>query len=254
MRARVGLWVAAGLAVIALVAVGITKYSSRMLGSAPVDTRSGSSDTPLVKATPDPAAKKITFEDAIRTIRTDQQLFAEDGVVLLGDSMVARSGVYELCGQPVLLAGIPGARVRDWIDMGPDTFAFARPRMVVFALGINDSVAEFNTDPDKWEADYLSLAKSARPARLVFLSIMPVDRSFARAGQIDDAMRDTLNARLKAIAQATGGTLIDPLPSAAGLTVDGIHMNDLGQRKWAQQLTAACAAMDAPGAETEAAQ
>ncbi|WP_069051178.1 SGNH/GDSL hydrolase family protein [Blastomonas sp. RAC04] len=203
-------------------------------------------DGALVKASPDPAAASITFDEAIGGILADQRTFGEKGVVLLGDSIVARSGVYEMCAKPILLAGIPGSRVRDWVDLGPDIFAQVEPELVVFALGINDSVAAFNTDPDKWASDYKALAKAALPSRLAFVSIMPIDKSRPGAAALSEEMRERLNAKLKTIAEETGGLLIDPLPTAKGLTLDGVHFNDAGQKQWVTNLSAACQAPNQP--------
>lgn len=200
------------------------------------------SDGALVKASPDPAAAGISFDEAIGAILADQRTFGDAGIVLLGDSIVARSGVYEMCEEPVLLAGIPGSRVRDWVDLGPDIFAQVEPELVVFALGINDSVAAFKTDPNKWASDYKALAKAALPARLAFVSIMPIEKSRAAGAPISEEMRQALNAKLKTIAAETGGLLIDPLPSAKGLTRDGVHFNSAGQEQWTKNLSAACQA------------
>lgn len=243
---------AAGAIALAILIVAVVVRM--MPGNAPVPARdygqpakSGSQ----VLASPDPSAARITFDEAVGAVLADQRTFGEGGVVLMGDSIVARSGVYELCGEPVLLAGIPGSRVRDWVDLGPDMFAQVEPSLVVIALGINDTVSALNTDPDKWEADYKALARSARPSRLALVSIMPIDASIPRPTQLSEEMRATLNDRLKNIATATGALVIDPMPSAKGLTLDGVHFNPGGQERWAKNLVAACQAPEQPQAERE---
>lgn len=250
----IGIWISVVMAVVAVAAI----VAAQFLAASPRNVAVAAATDPgavgaalpamagatssLVRAAPDPEDDKITREQATSAIIGQEESFAKNAIVLLGDSIVARSGVYQLCGQPVLRAGIPGARVRDWDDLGPDVFAHVRPRLVVFALGINDSAAAFKTDPAQWEANYRALVDAAMPAKLAFLSIMPFDSKAPAGAQIDGAMRDALNQRLAKIAKDTGGILIDPLPSADGLTLDGVHFNEVGQGKWAERLTVACKA------------
>lgn len=239
----------AAILVVALVVLVVAQMMPGQSASMADVPSKEKSDGALVKASPDPAAASISFDEAIGAILADQRTFGYKGVVLLGDSIVARSGVYEMCNEPVLLAGIPGSRVRDWVDLGPDIFAQVEPELVVFALGINDSVAAFNTDPEKWASDYKALAKAALPARLAFVSIMPIEKSRAGGTPLSEEMRQMLNARLKTIAAETGGLLIDPLRSAKGLTLDGVHFNSAGQEQWAKNLSAACQAPEQPKSE-----
>ncbi|WP_066647177.1 MULTISPECIES: SGNH/GDSL hydrolase family protein [Sphingomonas] len=249
----IGIWISVVMAVVAVAAIIAAQFlaaspptvattADPSVAGATAMTVAGPPAS-LVRAAPDPEDDKITREQATSAIVGQEESFAKNAIVLLGDSIVARSGVYQLCGQPVLRAGIPGSRVRDWDDLGPDVFAHVRPRLVVFALGINDSVAAFKTDPAKWEADYRALVDAAQPAKVAFVSIMPFDSKAAAGAQIDGAMRDALNQRLAKVAKDTGGILIDPLPSADGLTLDGVHFNEIGQGKWAERLTAACKAI-----------
>lgn len=251
MKAGIGVWLTAIMAIVALGAIAAAQFFVRSAPTAMSVASDGTASpdampiagSSLVKAAPDPNDDKITRDQATASIISQQQIFTKNAVVVLGDSIVARSGVYQLCGQPALRAGIPGARLRDWSVLGPDVFAHVRPRLVVFALGINDAAAAFKTDPDRWEADYRALVDAALPAKVAFLSIMPVDSSLADGAWVDLASRDVLNARLAKIARDTGGVLIDALPSADGLTLDGVHFNEVGQGKWAERLAEACSSL-----------
>lgn len=197
-------------------------------------------DNAQVGTSLDPGDAAIGFREAHDRIAAQFETFPPNNVLVIGDSIVARSGLVDLCGMQVFRAGLPGARVREWIDFAPEVIAHAQPRLVIFALGVNDLQTRFRTDPDEWERDYRRLIEAAKPAKVVLLGIMPLEVGRLPRASMVPEHRDVLNARLTRIAADTGATLLPPLRSAQNLTLDGIHFNPAGQDQWAKRIAEAC--------------
>lgn len=62
------------------------------------------------------------------------------GAVLIGDSIVQRLYLRELCGLPVFNAGMAGARSDQVAPMVAPLITKLRPRVVVIAAGVNDKL------------------------------------------------------------------------------------------------------------------
>jgi lysophospholipase L1-like esterase len=122
------------------------------------------------------------------------------------------------------------------------------PDIVVVLLGTNDSKPENWRSAAAFEADYRALATvfaagASRP-RLFLAKPSP---AFTPAGGVDAQLIDgDIPARIEAVAQATGGTVIDlhaAMQGAAELTLDGVHPDADGSARIAARVHAALAAL-----------
>lgn len=145
-------------------------------------------------------------------------------VLLIGDSITQASWVWRLCGLPVVNAGIAGSTVEDWERMAPALVQRLKPRIVVYALGVNDADKRLPFDPAAWDRSYRNLRRGGYV--LGVLHTQSPDFSNARI--------DRMNAML---AKEPG--YVPPFPTD-GLTWDGVHLNRAGKRVWDRRLRAVC--------------
>lgn len=61
------------------------------------------------------------------------------GVILMGDSIVHRLNLTELCGLPVFNAGMSGARTDQIAPLVDPLIAKLKPRLVIMSTGTNDA-------------------------------------------------------------------------------------------------------------------
>lgn len=204
------------------------------------DPRPVAAERPAVVAHYDPEAVSAPTAQTLMHLASAARSFAPGGVVVIGDSLVAASGLEEMCEGPVLKAGHPGARVLDWRTTGPELIAMTRPRLVVFALGINDLQARFETDIDTWSREYRRLLAAVPSAKVAIMPIMPVEADKLDAGFISVDRIGAFNDRLAEIAEDSGATMLPGIESFTDLTTDGVHYNEAGHQIWIQNLASAC--------------
>ncbi len=144
---------------------------------------------------------------------------------------VRKSGDTSVWDQPALTAAL---------DFDPD--------IVVFVFGPNDSKPENWRDAATFEADYRALATmfAAGPSRprLFFANPPP---AFTGAGGVDvKLLAGEIPARIAAVAQASGGAVVDlhaAMQGAADQTLDGVHPDGDGSGRIAARVQAALAAL-----------
>jgi lysophospholipase L1-like esterase len=142
-------------------------------------------------------------------------------IVVLGDSVVEMARLpVELCGHPVVNAGIGGATASDISYLAPAMFRNQQPSLILVVLGANDV-----GNPDI-ESRYESL----------FALLKQRAETIAASSTADG---DIINASRTA-AKASQIAYFDiPIPS--GDLFDGIHFTSTGYAKWLPQLNAAIA-------------
>lgn len=128
-----------------------------------------------------------------------------EAAVIVGDSLTERSPIREMCGLPVVNAGI--GRATSASIMPVARMAKGRP-LIVLAIGVNDGAS--------FEADYRALIDELRPHIVVGVT----------------AHRE----RNELIREA--GIFVEPLPPE--LLYDGVHYTAEGGREWERRLEAAC--------------
>ena len=160
--------------------------------------------------------------------------------MLVGDSITEFAYVPDLCGKPVLNAGLAGSQVGDWERRLPAMLTAAKPSIVIFALGINDAKRGSSAKPRAWRQSYQSLIAQVREAKIAIVGVQHVEPGKAKSSFYDEALGRELDNNARALAGQLGATFIAPLPNIAGKTSDGIHLNDVGRREWVERLNLAC--------------
>lgn len=117
------------------------------------------------------------FADARRAIMNRAEDAPKGEILLIGDSIIHRLYLPELCGHPVFNAGMSGARADQIEPLLDPLIDKLKPRLIIMAAGTNDAV-----QGDEWRAD-LQRMKRARmvvmtpddklPARLLADGVHP---------------------------------------------------------------------------------
>ena len=129
-----------------------------------------------------------------------------DAAVIVGDSLTERSPIRELCGLPVVNAGI--GRATSASIMPVARMVKGRP-LVVLAIGVNDG--------DSFEADYRALVAELRP---------------------DIVVGVTARRERNALIRESAPVFVEPLPPE--LLYDGVHYTPEGGHEWRRRLEGAC--------------
>lgn len=168
-------------------------------------------------------------------------------IVLLGDSITQQlrpRWLREVCGLPVLNAGVSGAGVFDFDPLLPGLLRACRPALVVLALGVNDAKARKQAafDLDGWRTRYLDLVRQVRDGgSRVLLSVpLPLEPGKGSSGHFDAASLEKIRAEVRALAQDQGLPLSDAQElfgeGRPELTFDGVHLNGEGLERWSALL------------------
>lgn len=141
----------------------------------------------------------------------------------------------------VVLAGVSGSTVRDWLRLAPGLLERLRPEAAVIALGIND-VSGWEEDCDVFADRYARLCAlfEKAGARLFVSTILPVERNKMWGDAMDTGLIALFNKAIAGIAAKKGYGLIDSHKALAGpdgmmprgLTTDGVHLSEEGYRRW----------------------
>lgn len=164
----------------------------------------------------------------------------DNPVIVVGDSVVEASALpRELCGHPIVNAGLDGASTTS--DLGNwlmDVLDGRPAAAIVMALGINDALGAARDLP-QFEANYSALLAqlSETKARLVVLAVPPLEASARLTAEAQmKAMRliESYNAALPELALRGGATFAALPPMPAPHTIDGVHLNAAGYQTWNQ--------------------
>jgi len=146
------------------------------------------------------------------------------GVLLIGDSITQQQDISSLCGLPVINAGIAGSKVEDWTSLAPELVRRLKPKIVIYALGVNDADRNLAFDADAWKNTYDAIRRGG-----FILGVLPVQNP-----DISNARISAMNSRLS---REPG--FIPPFPTQ-GLTRDGVHLNSAGKDRWEKQVQVVC--------------
>lgn len=170
-------------------------------------------------------------------------------IVVVGDSHVELAEIGSLCGKRVLNMGYAGARISTIAEYAPQAFAVIRPRLVIIAVGINDTATGHLTDNASFKQNFGQVINAAQAtgASVVAMDIAPIgDDSFAATSNFDRSRRASINQMIReagvpvlGLDHAMRDTDTDRL--AAARTYDGIHFNATGYVVWKRVLAGACA-------------
>jgi hypothetical protein len=163
-------------------------------------------------------SREIWLEPGLHHIPIRQAMIAHhleqtDGPVIVGDSLVERNAIRELCGRPVLNAGIAGARTTDLLAIAQ----LAKGRDAILAVGVNDYFAGHSLE--QFKRDYLALVEMLQPKAVV---------------GITGPDREPYNAVIRSV----DAVYIEPLPDS--LLYDGVHYSPVGAKVWVSRLEEVC--------------
>jgi len=154
----------------------------------------------------------------------------QHGTIVLGDSIVERQRITELCGLPAFSAGISGAEGADITPLVEPVVALTKPARVVLAIGANDFNSDDPTHVAEFEAEMTRLAADA--GRIDIIVGIPTEKPAyavsANAG----------NEALRRLAMNVGAAFVE-FPEAR-FTRDGLHLNADGRSEWRRRVDAAC--------------
>lgn len=167
-------------------------------------------------------------------------------VVLVGDSQIQQGEWHEWLGDSVLNRGIAGDGVDGVLRrLEPDVLRH-RPSRIVVCVGVNDLL--YRKTPEQVAGRYgelvAKLRQDAPQARLVLVSVLPVNNAIRRSG-VDNAPIRALNEKIRALAERNGAAYLDLyalLSDPEGnlqerFTADGIHLNGAGYAVWVQAIS-----------------
>jgi hypothetical protein len=182
------------------------------------------------------------FDVREATIRS--QLSRVSGaIVMIGDS-ITEAALFpsDVCGHPVVNAGIGGAWTDFYRQLAPSLLGNGRVALAVVALGTHDTGK--GAAPDLFSASYVYLLDAlARHAdRSLLVGLPPLDMSLPLAKtNIDPALSQDVNGRIASIAAARHLGFVDlrAAMAADGLTVDGVHLNAAGYERWTMAIVGA---------------
>jgi hypothetical protein len=143
---------------------------------------------------------------------------ADDPIVILGDSITQRASLpREICGHPVVNAGVWAMNIRQATTLLPLLFADRTAFMIVLSLGANDA--------------------GSKSAGQDFSKLIRTAEQFApRVIAISDAFDPDVDLQ---ISRSSELPYIQPhLPEGSRLP-DGVHFNEVGYANWIPALKSA---------------
>lgn len=116
-----------------------------------------------------------------------QAPFVKGGLLLIGDSLAERAYVPQLCGLPVLNAGMGGAKAGDVFDVAVKAKRVMQPTITIVAIGTND------TDLETFRRDFTALVEAVEPDAVVGLTTQAdFNAIISRAGRYIEPVTDLL--------------------------------------------------------------
>jgi lysophospholipase L1-like esterase len=161
----------------------------------------------------------------------------DDPIILLGDSISeASTPPRELCGHPIVNAGLNGASTAS--DLGTwliEALDGRRAAAIVVALGTNDALQARSTQD--FETSYAALLSQLAQVtgHLVVLAIPGIDVQGRLTAEMRAAAMSRINDfnnLLPALAAKGGAAFIALPPMPSPYTIDGVHLNATGYSAW----------------------
>lgn len=181
--------------------------------------------------------------DVRRAIIAQQLGRVQSPIVVLGDSLIeATTFPRDICGHPVVNAGIGGFRLSDFRAGGLGFLDGGQPALVVIALGMNDALGGSQT----FESDLIQFLKQIRQ---ISSNVAAFGISEAEPGPlVGDGTRlnRAIAAENQVYAKIMGAAFTTPPPLGSGHTLDGVHLAPAAYQKWANSLFAAIEAATCP--------
>jgi lysophospholipase L1-like esterase len=176
---------------------------------------------------------------------------ADNPIILLGDSITEASALpRELCGHPIVNAGLNGASTAS--DLGTwliEALAGRRAAAIVVSLGTNDALQARSTQ--SFETSYAALLAQLAEVtgHLSVLAVPGIDvQGRLTADMQAEAMSriNDFNAVLPALAAKGGAAFIALPPMPSPYTIDGVHLNATGYSTWDKAILEGVSTICAP--------
>ncbi len=187
-------------------------------------------------------------DQRIGEVEAELQRAAGDYLLATGDSHVARWQARELCGLPVVNAGVEGATAADTDALLADLVLPRPPRAIILTVGTNDANRKRFRDPPEAVIRFRNafrplLRRLAQKTDLVFVTgLPPIDP--AKVSGFSPEARAAIDLAAQASCKASAScSVAGPLSDAAPL-VDGLHLADY-ERAYQRIAPSLCAALAA---------
>lgn len=168
----------------------------------------------------------------------------DEAIVMLGNSITAGGEWPELLGNPnILNRGIPGDHCDGMRERLGEVLRH-RPSKIFLMAGVNDlAYISLEKTWPKYERLVNEILTKSPSTKLYLQSVLPVN-NLVSPTPVDNEDVQVLNAKIKEFAQAKNLIFIDLYSVLqdldgnldAAYTSDGIHINGLAYRKWAEVL------------------
>jgi lysophospholipase L1-like esterase len=258
---RPALWVRASFCVslftciVAIGAVGV--LTSRVVALADrleIGRVGTAADLAVLRTSIDHLADEIRFSapadlghkhTAVRSFIIQSQLAqVNDPIVFIGDSITESAFLpATICGHPVVNAGLGGATTRTYLQFANTVLSTLRARLIVVALGTNDSqIAARKAGPFSESYDMLTGFLKTHAAALVLVGIPPLEMTQTLAREyFDKAASDENDRAINTIAARDSISFADvrSAMNSDHLTVDGVHLSPDGYQGWMTAVSAA---------------
>lgn len=177
----------------------------------------------------------------IATFRALHLIGGRKFVLVIGDSITEAAQLPgEICGLPVINAGIGGSRAADFIPFVEDiSSSFAAPAATVVALGINDAQSVYwnKSKERQFRASY-DLLLSMLPPDAMVTTLTPIDISQTVGKRFSPVAWSAINLAVRDAAANRNATLIDVGPAVvASGTIDGVHLSAASSQSWREIVT-----------------
>ena len=168
--------------------------------------------------------KAVVVAHQVAQIETDYAL-------IIGDSIVERVWMNDLCGLPVVNAGVSGSTLMELEPLLKKIRSLRPARIVILAAGINSFRRRKNADLRVWGADLSSAMQT--------LGKLDAIVELIESDSVDIEAVKAANDLIRGESKRWGTVVIPAIPP--GLTIDGVHPNNEGYVLWTSRLQRACA-------------
>lgn len=242
---------------------GVTALLGMALGATALAFAAGDFAAPPVSTAKADGFVKVR----VKTIQSQLDQVEGDYLIAMGDSHAERLYLPELCGVPVLNAGMSGATVGQVSDLAARLVPHRPAKQLLLIVGTNDIWARRHPDrPEALEAFRASLRQLVDRLdhwadKITLIAIPPVanwqEAEFPRsaAKRFDAAMRETCEAGRCHVLDIFDAAASPAGAAQPGIDPDGIHLANYARYVRAAEprlCDGAAAASDAGGAAAKA--
>jgi len=213
-------WISITALVIAVLAFIGGLFSYKTLRGQVLDLRAD-----IARRLPDPSLGHLHSDVRLWMIKS-QLSRVEHPIIVMGDSIVEAALLpKEICGHPVINAGIGGTAIGFFKTYAPLIVNEANPELVILSVGINDATTNSQNELYFFRSAYLATLESIR-SPVAVVTITPTNDAAVNLATVSQ-----FNRFIEGLAPSY--SVIDSNKTLdAGMTVDGVHLNQSGYAIW----------------------